>query len=171
MEQDKQTRSNDEISYSSTTRRQKGALKDIIVIGGIVLFTWYLTEYVLSPMIPSWAMTYIRIAEILIIGYFFVEIVSNLVFRLTSTYFGDTAHSIKIFMRITSAIVIAAIVISYLSKDPLVASSMNYNHRVGDRICLAMAYRKPHSWVVFSQHKTIQSWRQHNGIWKHWPDL
>jgi small conductance mechanosensitive channel len=125
MVQDKQTRSNGEISYSlSNTQAKRKALKDIIVIGGIVLLTWYLTAYVLSPMIPPWAMTYIRIAEILIIGYFFVEIVSNLVFRLTSTYLGETAHSIKIFIRIASAIVIAAIIISYLSKDPLVAASI-----------------------------------------------
>ncbi len=125
MVQDKQTRSNGEISYSlSNTQAKRKALKDIIVIGGIVLLTWYFTAYVLSPMIPPWAMTYIRIAEILIIGYFFVEIVSNLVFRLTSTYFGETAHSIKIFMRIAIAIVIAAIIISYLSKDPFVAASI-----------------------------------------------
>ena len=125
MEQDKQTQSNDEILHSSkNTQAKRKALKDIIIIGGVILFTWYLTEYVLSPIIPSRAMIYIKSAEILIIGYFIVEIVSNLVFRLTSTYFGDTAHSIKIFMRITSAIVIAAIVISYLSKDPLVAASL-----------------------------------------------
>jgi small conductance mechanosensitive channel len=125
MVQDKQTQSNDKISYrSSNTKAKQKALKDIIVIGGIVLLTWYLTAYVLSPMIPPWAMTFIKIAEILIIGYFFVEIVSNLVFRLTSTYFGETAHSIKIFIRIASAIVIAAIIISYLSRDPLVAASI-----------------------------------------------
>ena len=125
MVQDKQTQSNDKISYrSSNTKAKQKALKDIIVIGGIVLLTWYLTAYVLSPMIPPWAMTFIKIAEILIIGYFFVEIVSNLVFRLTSTYFGETAHSIKIFIRIASAIIIAAIIISYLSRDPLVAASI-----------------------------------------------
>jgi small conductance mechanosensitive channel len=125
MVQDKQTQSNDKISYSSSnTKAKRKALKDIIVIGGIVLLTWYLTAYVLSPMIPPWAMIFIKIAEILIVGYFFVEIVSNLVFRLTSAYVGDTAHSIKIFIRIASAIVIAAIIISYLSRDPLVAASI-----------------------------------------------
>ena len=125
MEHDKQTQNNDEILHSSkNTQAKRKALKDIIIIGGVILSTWYLTEYVLSPIIPSRAMIYIKSAEILIIGYFIVEIVSNLVFRLTYTYFGDTADSIKIFMRITSAIVIAAIIISYLSKDPLVAASI-----------------------------------------------
>jgi len=125
MVQDKQTQSNDENLHSSNnTQAKRKALKDIIIIGGVILLTWYLTAYVLSPIIPPWAMTYIKIGEILIIGYFFVEIVSRLVFRLTSTYFGDAAHSIKIFIRIASAIVIAAVVISYLSKDPLVAASI-----------------------------------------------
>jgi small conductance mechanosensitive channel len=123
MVQHKQTESNTEILHNSDSAQAKRkALKDLIIIGGVILFSWYLTAYVLSPIIPSWAITYIKIAEILIIGYFFVEIVSNLVFRLTSAYFGDAAHSIKIFIRIASAIVIAAIIISYLSKDPLVAA-------------------------------------------------
>jgi small conductance mechanosensitive channel len=125
MVQDKTTRSNDEIILnSSNTQAKRKALKDMIIIGGIIFLTWYLTTFVFESLIPPWALTYIKIAEIVIIGYFFVEIVSNLVFRLTSSYFGDTAHSIKIFIRIASAIIIAAIVISYLSKDPLVAASI-----------------------------------------------
>jgi small conductance mechanosensitive channel len=125
MVQDKQGQKNDKILHSSnSTGAKRKALKDIILIGGVILLAWYLTAYVFSSIIPQWAMTYIKIAEILIIGYFFVEIVSNLVFRLTSAYFGDTAHSIKVFIRIASAIVIAAVIISYLSKDPLVAASI-----------------------------------------------
>jgi small conductance mechanosensitive channel len=125
MVQDKSTRRNDEIILSSTnTQAKRKALKDMIIIGGIIFLTWYLTTFVFESLIPPWALTYIKIAEIVIIGYFFVEIVSNLVFRLTSSYFGDTAHSIKIFIRIASAIIIAAIVISYLSKDPFVAASI-----------------------------------------------
>jgi small conductance mechanosensitive channel len=125
MVQDKSTRRNDEIILSSTnTQAKRKALKDMIIIGGIIFLTWYLTTFVFESLIPPWALTYIKIAEIVIIGYFFVEIVSNLVFRLTSSYFGDTAHSIKIFIRIASAVIIAAIVISYLSKDPLVAASI-----------------------------------------------
>jgi small conductance mechanosensitive channel len=125
MVQDKQGQKNDKILHSSNnTKAKRKALKDIILIGGVILLAWYLTAYVFSSIIPQWAMTYIKIAEILIIGYFFVEIVSNLVFRLTSAYFGDTAHSIKVFIRIASAIVIAAVIISYLSKDPLVAASI-----------------------------------------------
>jgi small-conductance mechanosensitive channel len=125
MVQDKQAQKNNEILHSSdNTKVKRKALKDIIIIGGVILLAWYLTAFVFSPIIPPWAMMYIKIAEILIIGYFFVEIVSNLVFRLTSNYFGDTAHSIKVFIRIASAIVIAAVIISYLSEDPLVAASI-----------------------------------------------
>jgi small conductance mechanosensitive channel len=125
MVQEKQSQNNEEILHDSKNAQVKRkALKDLIIIGGVILFSWYLTAYILSPIIPPWAITYIKIAEILIIGYFFVEIVSKLVFRLTSSYFGDAAHSIKILVRIASAIVIAAIIISYLSKDPLVAASI-----------------------------------------------
>lgn len=105
-------------------RIKRKALKGAAIIGGIIFLTWYLNSYVLSSIIPSWALMYVNIAEIVIIGYFFVEVVSNLVFRLTSSYLGENAHSIKIFVRIASAIIIAAIIISYLARDPLVAASI-----------------------------------------------
>ena len=125
MVQDERTRRNDGIINSSNNvQAKRRALKDMVIIGGMIFLTWYLTAYLLSPIIPSWALTYVKIAEIVIVGYFFVEIVSNLVFRVTSSYFGDTSHSIKVFMRIASAIIIAAIIISYLSRDPLVAASI-----------------------------------------------
>jgi small-conductance mechanosensitive channel len=125
MVQDNQTPiKNEHGTDSNNAKAKRKALRNIVVMGVIILSTWYLTAYTLSPMIPSWAVTYIEIAIILIIGYFFVEIVSNLAFQMTSTYFGNTAHSVKILIRISSAIVIAAIVISYLSSDPLVAASI-----------------------------------------------
>jgi small conductance mechanosensitive channel len=125
MVQDKQTRiSNEHVSHSDNAQAKRKALRDIIVMGAIILSTWYLTTYTLSPLIPSWSVAYIEIAIFLIIGYFFIEIVSNLAFQMTSTYFGNTAHSVKILIRIASAIVITAIVISYLSSDPLVAASI-----------------------------------------------
>lgn len=125
MVQDKQTRINNEhVSHSDNAQAKRIALRNIIVMGAIILSTWYLTTYTLSPLIPSWSVTYIEIAIFLIIGYFFIEIVSNLAFQMTSTYFGNTAHSVKILIRIASAIVITAIVISYLSSDPLVAASI-----------------------------------------------
>jgi small-conductance mechanosensitive channel len=125
MVQDKQTRtSNEHVSHSDNAQAKRKALRNIIVMGAIILSTWYLTTYTLSPLIPSWSVAYIEIAIFLIIGYFFIEIVSNLAFQMTSTYFGNTAHSVKILIRIASAIVITAIVISYLSSDPLVAASI-----------------------------------------------
>lgn len=125
MVQDKQTRINNEhVSHSANAQAKRKALRNIIVMGAIILSAWYLTTYTLSPLIPSWAVTYIEIAIFLIIGYFFIEIVSNLAFQMTSTYFGNTAHSVKILIRIASAIIITAIVISYLSSDPLVAASI-----------------------------------------------
>src|ERR687898_429142 len=94
------------IQDNKDLRIKRKALKDVVIIGGIVFLTWYLTTYVLSSIIPSWALMYVNIAQIVIIGYFFVEVVSNLVFRLTSSYLGENAHSIKIFVRIASANII-----------------------------------------------------------------
>lgn len=89
MVQNERTRRKDEIiNTSNNVQAKRRALKDMVIIGGIIFLIWYLTTYLLSPIIPSWALTFVKIAEIVIVGYFFVEIVSNLVFRVTSSYFG-----------------------------------------------------------------------------------
>ena len=69
MVQDERTRRNDEITNSSNNvQAKRRALKDMVFIGGMIFLTWYLTAYLLSPIIPSWALTYVKIAEIVIVG-------------------------------------------------------------------------------------------------------
>ena len=67
---------------------------------------------------------YIKIAEVGIIGYFFIEVVSEAIYRVTRDYFRDTAKAIKAFVRITAAMILAAIILSYLSDDPFLAASI-----------------------------------------------
>jgi small-conductance mechanosensitive channel len=62
--------------------------------------------------------------QVSIVGYFVIEVISNAFHDLTYDYLKDTSKSIKILMRILGSIVIIAIIISYLSNDPIVAASI-----------------------------------------------
>ena len=62
--------------------------------------------------------------QVSILGYFVIEIISNAFHDLTYDYLKDTSKSIKILMRIVGAIVVIAIIISYLSNDPVVAAAI-----------------------------------------------
>jgi small conductance mechanosensitive channel len=62
--------------------------------------------------------------QVTILGYFVIEVISNAFQDLTYDYLKDTSKSIKILMRILGAIVIIAIIISYLSNDPVVAAAI-----------------------------------------------
>jgi small conductance mechanosensitive channel len=124
MEDDKQARDDSKLGDPSGTmgRTKHKALKKVVVLGVVLFLIFFLTTFILRPIIPSWALLYVQLAEIAILGYFFIEIVSNAVYRIAANFLGETAHSIKIFIRITGAIVIAAIIISYLSRDPIYAA-------------------------------------------------
>lgn len=125
MEHDKQAQNNSETTHdSNNVKAKRRALKRVIILGVILSSIVFLSTFILRPIIPSWALLYVQIAEIVILGYFFVETVSDVVYRITADNLGETAHSIKIFIRITSAIIIAAIIITYLSRDPIVAAAI-----------------------------------------------
>jgi small-conductance mechanosensitive channel len=113
---------------SSQTRRriiEQIAIKKIIVLGIILAIALSVSTLLLKPLIPEEYLTFLQISQMAIIGYFVIEIIGNAFYKLSSEYFKDTAKSIKRFIEIAGAIVIIAITISYLSRDPLVAASIS----------------------------------------------
>jgi small conductance mechanosensitive channel len=78
----------------------------------------------LEGLIPETYLRYVKIVEVGIIGYFFIQVVSEAIYRITRDYFQTNASAIKAFVRITTAIIFAAIILSYLSDDPFLAASI-----------------------------------------------
>ncbi len=100
------------------------SLKKTVVIGIILILSVGAITLFLEGIIPETYLKYIKIAEVGIIGYFFIEVVSEAIYRVTRDYFRDTAKAIKAFVRITAAMILAAIILSYLSDDPFLAASI-----------------------------------------------
>ena len=99
-------------------------IKRIVVLGIIFTITFVTIEYFLEPIIPKNYLMLLQSIQVSIVGYFVIEIISNAFHDLTFDYLKDTSKSIKILMRILGSIVIIAIIISYLSDDPVVAASI-----------------------------------------------
>ncbi|HEY7078436.1 MAG TPA: mechanosensitive ion channel family protein [Nitrososphaeraceae archaeon] len=100
------------------------SLKKTVITGVILILSVGAITLFLEGIVPETYLKYIKIAEVGIIGYFFIVVVSEAIYRVTRDYFRDTAKAIKAFIKITSAIIFTAIILSYLSNDPFLAASI-----------------------------------------------
>ncbi|MDX1371675.1 MAG: hypothetical protein R3321_04360, partial [Nitrososphaeraceae archaeon] len=99
-------------------------IKKIIVLSIILGVAIALIQFYLQPILPKDYLMLIQAIQVTIIGYFMIEVISNVFHDLTYDYLKETSRSIKSLIRILGSIVIIAIIISYLSSDPIVAASI-----------------------------------------------
>ena len=81
-------------------------------------------EVVLEYKLHGRYKTILRIAEVVAVGYFASTTISNACYKLTFGFLGKNAEALRVLIRIVGAVIIIAIIISYLSQDPLVATSI-----------------------------------------------
>jgi len=101
-------------------------LKRIILLGVILAITLSISSLVLEPLIPAKFLSFVQIAQFVIICYFVMELISNSAFKITTAagQSMQTAKSISSLIRILGSIVIVAVIISFLSENPALAVSI-----------------------------------------------
>ncbi len=99
-------------------------VKRIIVLAIIFTAISLTIHYYLTTIISKEYLTILQSLEVALIGYFVIEVVSNAFRDLTIDYLKDTSNSIRILMRILGAVIIIAIIITYLRHDPIIAASI-----------------------------------------------
>lgn len=67
---------------------------------------------------------YLKIGVVAIIGYFVINSLANVFYRLSYDALKNNAEIIRILIKIIGAIIVISIIISYLSQDPLIATSI-----------------------------------------------
>src|SRR5687768_3440336 len=67
---------------------------------------------------------YLRIGVVAVIGYFVINSLANIFYKLSYDALKNNAEIIRILIRIIGAIVVISVIISYLSQDPLIATSI-----------------------------------------------
>jgi len=95
-------------------------LVTFIVAIAIVIIIEILVGYQLQDRYK----TFLRIAEVAVIGYFTINLISNIFYKYTYESLDKNAEAVKILIRILGTVIIIAIIISYLSHDPLIAASI-----------------------------------------------
>jgi len=101
---------------------KRSTLKKILVLGTILASTLSIS----ALLVPPEYLIYSQGAQVAIVGYLVIEIISNTAFKLAiaAQQSGQTAKSIRSLIRIIGAIVITAIVVSYLSQNAAIAASI-----------------------------------------------
>ena len=84
-----------------------------------------ITTFVLKPVIDTLYLRYLQVAEVALVGFIAIHMISKTSYSLSLGYSEQTAKSIRSLVRIAGAIIVIAFVISYLSQDPIVAASLS----------------------------------------------
>ena len=83
------------------------------------------TTHLLSHLIPESYLIYLQASEVALVGFFAIITISKISYRLSVSYSEQTAKSIRSFIRVAGAIIVSAVVISYLTQDPVIAASIS----------------------------------------------
>jgi small conductance mechanosensitive channel len=101
---------------------KRSTFRKILLLGTILAITLSIS----ALLVPPEYLIYSQSAQVAIVGYLVIEIIANTAFKLaiTAQQSGQTAKSIRSLTRIIGAIVIAAIIVSYLSQNAAIAASI-----------------------------------------------
>ena len=107
----------------SAEKRKRSLIKSIVIMivaVAVVLVASGLIEQLLDHRYGP----YIKIGVVSVIGYFVINSLANVFYNLSYDALKNNAEIIRILIRIIGAIVIISVIISYLSQDPLIATSI-----------------------------------------------
>ncbi len=127
METNKTDAAVDKLGPIDTSERRdikKKAISSIIILGIALSAVLVATTYLLKPAIPTQYLQYLHVAEVAVVGFLAIKIIGSVSYNLTLAQSEPLAKSIRILIRIAGAIVVIAVIISYLSQDPVVAAAI-----------------------------------------------
>jgi small conductance mechanosensitive channel len=101
---------------------KRTVVKRLTILGISLAVTLTLTIW----LVPIEYLIYFQSIQLSIAGYLVIDIIANTVFRLAiaAQQSAQTASSLKSLIRILGAVVVAAIVLSFLSQNAAVAASI-----------------------------------------------
>ena len=114
---------NNSNNSSSAEKKQRSLFKTItimILAVAVVVAASSLIEELLEHRYGP----YLRIGVVAVIGYFVINSLANVFYKLSYDALKNNAEIIRILIRIIGAIVVISVIISYLSQDPLIATSI-----------------------------------------------
>jgi small-conductance mechanosensitive channel len=110
-------------SVTSSEKKQRSLFKSIaimfVAIAVVVIASSLIEQFLEHRYGP-----YLRIGVVAVIGYFVINSLANVFYKLSYDALKSSAETIRILIRIIGAIIVISIIISYLSQDPIIATSI-----------------------------------------------
>jgi small-conductance mechanosensitive channel len=110
-------------SVTSSEKKQRSLFKSItimfVAIAAVVIASSLIEQFLEHRYGP-----YLKIGVVAVIGYFVINSLANVFYKLSYDALKSSAETIRILIRIIGAIIVISIIISYLSQDPIIATSI-----------------------------------------------
>lgn len=114
---------NKKLNNSAVRKKERTIFKTltimIIVVAVVVIASILIEQFIEQRYRP-----FLGIAVVAIIGYFVINSLANVFYKLSYDALKNNAETVRILIKIIGAIIVISIIISYLSQDPLIAASI-----------------------------------------------
>lgn len=120
----KENKLNNSSNNSSSTEKKQRSLFKTLTIMIIAVAVVVTASSLIEQLLENRYGPYLRIGMVAVIGYFVINSLANVFYKLSYDALKNNAEIIRILIRIIGAIVIISVIISYLSQDPIIATSV-----------------------------------------------
>jgi small conductance mechanosensitive channel len=97
----------------------------VVILGASLAIMLAVTTHILERVVSTLYLRYLQVAEVAVVGFLAIHTISKISYSLSLAYSEQTAKSIRSLIRIAGAIIVIAFAISYLSQDPIFATSLS----------------------------------------------
>jgi small-conductance mechanosensitive channel len=115
---------NNNSNNSNRIEKKQRSLIKTITIMIIAVAAVVIASSLIEQLLEHRYGPYLKIGVVAVIGYFVINSLANIFYKLSYDALKNNAEVIRILIRIIGAIVVIAVIISYLSQDPLIATSI-----------------------------------------------
>ena len=110
-------------SVTSSEKKQRSLFKSITIMF-VAIAAVVITSSLIEQFLEHRYSPYLKIGVIAVIGYFVINSLANVFYKLSYDALKSNTETIRILIRIIGAIIVISIIISYLSQDPIIATSI-----------------------------------------------
>jgi small conductance mechanosensitive channel len=124
MEKEEDKQDNDtKLDRNNLEKKGKVLLKSLTTTIIVVTIIAIASGFVGQLIDPRYS-TFLKVGVAATIGYFVINSIANVFYKLSYDVLKKNADIIRILIRIVGAIIVISIIISYLSEDPIIAASI-----------------------------------------------
>ena len=124
MDKEKDKDNNSKLNNAnSSSKKQRSLLKTSIMMI-IAIAVVLVASSLIGQLLEQRYQPFLRVGVVSIIGYFVINSLANIFYKLTYDSLKKNAEIIRILIKIIGAIIVISIIISYLSEDPIIAASI-----------------------------------------------